>query len=182
VPADPRELRRGRICLAVFPFAPSFPLHLPDGTTLAGVEDWAQRFRGRPAEVVAEARLRPVLVLHDRTRPEHGDVLCLRINSVKPELRSDTQAWLRIERGEHPFFVLLPKSVPRYRLVADSLIAVGSLGAVHRSAILAPTGGELSPAEMQALSERLARLIELDLAPRIAALARELLRRGGFVR
>jgi hypothetical protein len=29
--------------------------------------------------------------------------------------------------------VLLPKSVPRYRLVADSLIAVGSLGAVHRS-------------------------------------------------
>jgi hypothetical protein len=53
---------------------------------------------------------------------------------------------------------------------------------VHRSAILAPTGGELSPAEMQALSERLACLIELDLAPRIAALARELLRRGGFVR
>jgi hypothetical protein len=35
---------------------------------------------------------------------------------------------------------------------------------------------------MQALSERLARLIELDLAPGIAALARELLRRGGFVR
>jgi hypothetical protein len=122
-----------------------------------------------------------VLILHDRRRPEHGDVLCLRINSVKPEHVADTQTWQRIERGEHPFFVLLPKSVPRYRLVADSLIAVGSLGAVHRSAILAPTGGELSPGEMQALSERLARLIELDLAPRIAALARELLRRGGFV-
>lgn len=182
MPADPRELRRGRICLAVFPFAPSFPLQLRDGTTLATVEDWAHRFRGRPADAVGEARLRPVLLLHDRTRPEHGDVLCLRINSVKPELRADTPLWRRIERGEHPFFVLLPKSVARYRLVADSLIAVGSLGAVHRTAILAPTGGELSPAEMQAISERLARLIELDLAPRIAALARELLRRGGFVR
>lgn len=42
---------------------------------------------------------------------------------------------------------------------------VGSLGAVHRSAILAPTGGELSTGEMQGLSERLARMIELDLAP-----------------
>jgi hypothetical protein len=106
----------------------------------------------------------------------------LRINSVKPELRADTQTWRRIEHGEHPLFMLLPKSVPRYGLVADSLIAVGSLGAVHRSAILAPTRGELSPAEMQAISERLARLIELDLSPRIAALARELLSRGGFVR
>src|SRR5215211_346955 len=182
MPIHPRELRRGRICLAVFPFAPSFPLQLRDGTSLASVEDWAHRFRGRPAEAVAEARLRPVLVLHDRTRPDHGDVLCLRINSVKPELRRDTQTWRRIERGEHPLFMLLPRSVPRYRLVADSLIAVGSLGALNRSAIPAPTGGELSPAEMQALSERLARVIELDLAPRIAALARELLRRGGFVR
>jgi mRNA-degrading endonuclease toxin of MazEF toxin-antitoxin module len=182
VPADPRELRRGRICLAVFPFAPSFPIRLDNGTTVASVEQWAREFRGRPAQAISEARLRPVLVLHDRTRPEHGNVLCLRINTVKPELRTDAQTWRRIERREHPFFVLLPKSVARYRLPADSLIAVGSLGSVHRSAILAPTGGELSPAEMQAVSERLARLIELDLSPRIAALARELVRRGGFVR
>jgi hypothetical protein len=181
VPVHPRELRRGRICLAVFPFAPSFPLHLRDGTTVASVDDWARTFRGGPAELVTEARLRPVLLLHDRTRPEHGDVLCLRIGSVKPGVRGDTQTWRRIERGEHPFFLLLQQSVPRYRLMEDSLIAVGSLGAVHRSAVLAPTGGELDPREMQSVAERLACLIELDLAPRIAALAQELLRRGGFV-
>jgi hypothetical protein len=35
---------------------------------------------------------------------------------------------------------------------------------------------------MQLVSERLARVLELDLAPRVAALAHELLRRGGFVR
>jgi hypothetical protein len=181
MPVHPRDLRRGRICLAVFPFAPSFPLQLRDGSTVASVDDWARAFRGRPAKLVAEARLRPVLLLHDRTRPEHGDVLCLRIGSVKPRLKRDTQAWRRIELGAHPFFMLLPSSVPRYRLIEDSLIAVGSLGAVHRSAILAPTGGELNPREMQSVAEKLARLIELDLAPRIAALAETLLRRGGFV-
>jgi hypothetical protein len=181
VPAHPRELRRGRICLAVFPFAPSFPLALRDGTTIASVDAWARTFRGRPAELVAEARLRPVLILHDRTRPEHGDVLCLRIGSVKSHVKRDTQTWRQIERGEHPFFMLLSKSVPRYRLIEDSLIAFGSLGAVHRSAVLAPTGGELAPGEMQAVSERLARVIELDLAPRIAAHAQELLRRAGLI-
>lgn len=166
----------------MFPFAPSFPLQLRDGTTLESVEQWARRLRGGSTEVVAEARLRPVLLLHDRTRPEHGGVLCLRINSVKPQLRADGQAWSRIERGEHPFFMLLPKSEPRYRLLADSVIAVSSLGAVHRSAILSPTGGELSAHEMQGLSERLARVLELDLAPKIAARALELLRRAGLVR
>lgn len=181
MPIDPRELRRGRICLAVFPFAPSFPVRLPDGTSVARVEEWARRFRGRPAELVSEARLRPVLVLHDRTRGEHADVVCLRINSVKPELRRDSESWNLIERNEHPFFLHLPSSAPHYRLLEDSVIALASLGAVHRSAILAPTGGELSSREMQTVSERLARLVQLDLAPRIAALAQELLRRGGFV-
>lgn len=181
MPADPRELRRGRICLAVFPFAPSFPATLADGAIVDSVDDWAGRFGGRTASVVAEARLRPVLLLHDRTRPEHGDVLCLRINTVKPSLRASADTWRRVEAQEHPFFFHLPASVARYRLRADSVIAIGSLGAVHRSAVLAPTGGELDAAEMQAVSERLARVIELDLAPRIAALAHELLRRGGLV-
>jgi hypothetical protein len=182
VPIDGRDLRRGRICLAVFPFAPAFPLRLADGTRLRSVEEWAARSRGRPADLVSEARLRPVLLLHDRTRAEHGDVLCLRINTVKPELKRSAEVWARIERQEHPFFFHLPRSVDRYRLVDDSVIALASLGSVHRSAILAPTGGELGRDEMQTISERLARLIELDLAPRIAALARELLRRGGLER
>ncbi len=143
------------------------------------MDDWARRYRGARAELVSEARLRPVLLLHDRTRLEHGDVICLRINTVKPELKRDVRLWQRIERQEHPFFIHLPSSIDRYRLREDSVIAVGSLGAVHRSAILAPTGGELSPAEMQAVSERLTTLIELDLSPRVAELARELLRRAG---
>jgi hypothetical protein len=57
------------------------------------------------------------------------------------------------------------------------VVALASLGAVHRSAILAPTGGAFSTRETQGVSERLARLLELDLAPRVAALAKELLRR-----
>lgn len=179
MPADARELRRGRICLAVFPFAPEFPLTLADGSRVGSVQEWASALKGEPAAVVSPARLRPVLLLHDRTRPEHDDVTCLRINAVKDSLRADTETWERIERHEHPFFFHLPAYVARYRLRRDSVVAIGSLGSVHRSAVLGVTGGELSSHEMQIVSERLARLIELDLAPKIAAAARELLRRGG---
>jgi hypothetical protein len=157
-------------------------VRLAGGEELATVERWARTIRGAPAEVISEARLRPVLLLHDRTRPEHGDAVCLRINTVKPHLRTDESVWARIEGQEHPLFFFLSAAVERYRLPEDSVVAVGSIGSVHRSAILAPTGGALTSREMQLVSERLARLIELDLAPRIAELARELLMRGGYVR
>lgn len=182
MPIDPRQLRRGRICLAVFPFAPTFPVELADGGDVRAVEEWARLHRGRSVRVVSEARLRPVLLLHDRTRPEHGDVVCLRINTVKPALRRDEDTWKRIAAGDHPSFVYLPGGVDRYRLREDSVIAVSSIGSVARNAILVATGGELDPGEMQAVSERLAALIELDLGPRVAALARELLTRGGLLR
>lgn len=180
MPVEVGELRRGRICLAVFPFAPKFPVTLADGRRVQSVDEWLRLFKGRPTPVLAEARLRPVLLLHDRTRPEHGDVTCLRINGVKPGLRAQAETWARIERHEHPFFFHLPASVARYKLREDSVVAIGSLGSIHRSAILAVTGGGLSVHEMQIVSERLARLIELDLAPKIAGAARELLRRSGY--
>jgi len=182
VPIDAAELRRGRICLALFPFAPSFPATLPDGVVCRTIEDWARQFRGRPAGIVSEARLRPVLLLHDRTRAGHGDVLCLRINSVKPENRAIPEVWAKIERHEHPFFFHLSREIGRYQLREDSIIALSSLGSVHRSAILAWTGGELSHHEMQVVSERLARIIELDLSAKIADQAKALLRLGGHTK
>jgi len=182
VPIDPRQLRRGRICLAVFPFAPAFPVELADASRVNTVDEWAHTHKGKPVKLVSEARLRPILLLHDRTRPEHGDAVCVRVNTARQEIRRDPEVWRRIEAHEHPSFFHLPKAIDRYKLREDSIIAISSLGAVHRSAILAPTGGELSPHEMQIISERLAALIELDLAPKIATLARELLARGGYVR
>ncbi len=180
MPIDSKALRRGRICLAVFPFAPSFPLALEDGTTLTSVEDWARNLRGRPGRVVTETRLRPILLLHDRTRPEHGDVVCLRINTVKPAHRADATTWQKIEEGEHPFFFHLPATIARYQLRADSVIALTSIGAVHRSAILAATGGELSAREMEQVGAKLVRALDIDLAPWIAEQANELLARAGI--
>ncbi len=180
MPVDPAELRRGRICLALFPFAPQFPATLADGSVCATIEEWAKTFRGAPGSVVSEARLRPVLLLHDRTRGDHGNVLCLRINSAKTQLRAITSTWERIERHDHPLFFHLPAHIGRYQLREDSVIALSSLGSLHRSAILGLTGGELSHHEMQVVSERLARIIELDLSAKIAARAKELLRRAGF--
>jgi len=183
VPLPVAELRRGRIALALFPFAAQFPLQFADGGGIDTVEEYAALRRGRPTPVAVDARLRPVLLLHDRTRGEHGDIVCLRISSVKESVRANA-AFSRIERHEHPFFFHLPSMLRRYGLAEDSVIALSSVGTVHKSAILGPRHvGELTRHEMQVISERLARILSLDLSPAIAARARELVvrlvQRGG---
>lgn len=163
--------------LALFPFASSFPLRAADGRTLTTVEDFARVHRGGAAGVLAEGRIRPVLLLHDRTRGEHGDVLCLRISSVKQPMR-ESESWPRVVGQEHPLFMHLPAATARYGLREESVVSLSSVGAVHKSAIAGRTPlGALDHAEMQVVSERLARLLSLDLGPLVAAQARELVLR-----
>lgn len=177
MPPQVTELRRGRIVLALFPFAAAFPLRLADGREVDSVESYGKLRRGASTELVLDARIRPVLLLHDRTRRPHGDVVCLRINSVKAAMR-ERDSWARVADHQHPFFFHLPVEHPRYGLNEESVIALSSIGAVHKSAIAGRGAiGELSTPEMQVVSERLARILSLDLAPLIAAQARELLRR-----
>jgi mRNA-degrading endonuclease toxin of MazEF toxin-antitoxin module len=177
MPLPAAELRRGRIVIALFPFAAAFPLRLVDGREVSSIEAYLRMRGGEPTALEVDARARPVLLLHDRTRGQHGDVVCLRINTVKPAMRRSS-SWERIERHEHPFFFHLPASVTRYGLKEDSMIALSSIGAVQKSAIAGPRPvGQLTGHEMQIVSERLARLLSLDLAPLVAAKAQELLRR-----
>lgn len=182
MPLAPPELRRGRIVYALFPFVAAFPLRVADGSTAATVEDFARLRRGRATRAISEVRLRPVLLVHDGTRGEHEDVICLRVNTVKAAHRRHATTWKRIERQQHPFFFHLRKDAG-HGLPQESVIALASIGAIHKSAILGPRHvGELSVEEMRTISERLALQLSLDLAPLIAAKARELLRRAGIVK
>jgi len=184
VPLAASELRRGRICYAVYPFVPSFPLSVADdgGREEAGdVEAFARARRGRHTRILAEGRLRPVLLLHDGTRGEHEDVICLRVNAVKERHRRVAATWRRIEMQEHPFFFLLPAGRRGSGLARDSVISLSSVGAIHKTAILGPRpAGQLGRDEMRAISDRLSLVLSLDLAPKIAARAEELLRRAGL--
>lgn len=176
---DVAELRRGRICYAVYPFASSFPAELADGTQIPNVEDFARGLGGGIADLKAGVRLRPVVLLHDGTRGDYGDIACLRVNSVKDKHRG-SMSWPRITSHEHPLFFHLPPQ-PRYGLADESVIAINSVGTIHKSAILGPRhAGALSVQEMQIVSERISRCLSLDLAPLIADRARELLARAGF--
>jgi mRNA-degrading endonuclease toxin of MazEF toxin-antitoxin module len=179
VPTPVADLLRGRIVYALFPFAADFPVELADGRSHQTVEQFAATHRGQPARLVVEARLRPVVLLHDGTRGGHGDVVCLRVNTVKPTLKSNTQTWRRIVNQEHPSFFQLAATVRRYGLPAESVIAIGSIGTVNKSALLGPPVGSLAQHELQQVNERLARALQLDLAPLISARALELLRRAG---
>jgi mRNA-degrading endonuclease toxin of MazEF toxin-antitoxin module len=178
MPLDVAELRRGHVCYAIYPFAAQMPFRLGDNTMIPDVETFARTFGGQPAAGLVEVRLRPILLLHDGTRGEHDDVACLRINTVKPRHRNGTETWRRITEHEHPFFFHLPPTA-NYGLRAESVIAITSVGTIHKSAILRHVGG-LNRHEMQIVNERLGRALSLDLAARIAAQARELFRRAGF--
>lgn len=184
MPAVPADLRRGRIFYALFPFAAELPLTSEDegGQKLVfpTIEAYARARKGLATRVLTDVRLRPVLLLHDGTRGEHEDVVCLRINTVKPRHRRSAAAWEQIEEQRHLFFYYLPAAQRRYGLPEDSLIALSSIGSVHKSAILGLPVGELTHREMQIVSERLSRILSLDLASLIAEKASELLRRAGY--
>lgn len=178
------ELRRGRIAWALFPFVGDFPLaYLEDGVehTLDTIESYAAARRGRTTKVVTEVRLRPVLLLHDGMRGEYPTVVALRLNSVKPRHRRDPETWRRITAQEHPLFFHLPAETARYQLPEDSVIALSAIGAVSKDAIL-DVRGTLSDRDMQLISDRLVRLLSLDLARHVTARSLELLRRAGIVR
>lgn len=184
MPLDAGELRRGRIVYAIYPFACDFPReanHEGSWVTVNTIEQYAALRKGRPTELKTEVRLRPVLLLHDGTRGEHEDVVCLRVNTLKPSHMKGT-TWKRIAAHEHPLFFHLPAGQGPYNLPAESVIALASLGTVNKSAILGPRHiGELNTHEMQVVSERLRLVLSLDLAPQIAEKARELLRRAGLL-
>jgi hypothetical protein len=173
-------LWRGRILYALFPFTTQLPVRLSKGARYGTIEEFATVEHGAPAEIVVEARLRPVLLVHDGTRGEHGDVICLRVNSVKPGLKSDAEVWRRIVEQRHPAFFHLPATATHHGLPRESVIAISSIGTVSKSALLRPAVGGLTHAELQQVNERLARELQLDLAPLVAERARELLRRAGI--
>lgn len=179
MPTPVADLRRGRIVWALFPFSPAFPLdvlpHRGDRPKRVGTVDaFARERQGRTARIVTQARLRPVLLLHDGTRGEHDDVVCLRVNSVRDRHRRLRGTWPRIEDGTHPIFQLLRAGSGSHGLPVDSLVALTSIGTVHKSAIVGRPLGHLDAAELRALSERLVRALGLDLTGLIAARAREL--------
>ena len=102
------------------------------------------------------------------------------MNTVKGKMKATDQTWRRIAANEHPSFFHLPETVARSGLPSESVIAIGSIGTVNKSALLgAPVGG-LTRQELQEVNARLARALQFDLAPLISARALELLRRAGI--
>jgi hypothetical protein len=182
LPADVSLLRRGAIAIGVFPFAAQFPMTYIDNVgaprPARSVEEYVRARRGKATAVEVRVKLRPLLLLHDGTRGENDDVLGLRINSVKAHHKTRS-SWPRIDAQEHPFFFHLPKS-SSYGLPEESIISMTALTAAHKSAIYGVRGA-LGNEDMQAISERLQRVLSLDLSRQIAAASKDLLRRAGLL-
>jgi mRNA-degrading endonuclease toxin of MazEF toxin-antitoxin module len=180
VPLNSAELRRGRIVRAIYPFSAQFPAEIIDGgkrQKLGTVEEYVKLRKGQPTELITSVRLRPVLLLHDGVNGDHEDVLCLRINTVKDKHKK-SPSWPKIEAHEHRFFYHLPVTGPA-GLPQESVIDLTSIGALHKSAIVRfKPSGTLNAHEMEIISRRLVKVLDLDLAHHIATRARELIKRA----
>lgn len=152
-------LRRGSIVWAVVPFQPEVPFRVWSGGEIEEVRsapDLARRSgglgRSRSVEVVAEAKLRPVVLLQDGPIGATGDVVALKLARLAklPNARFD-----QIRAGEDPGFVPLRRRPAEYGLSTENAIDLNGVVRVHGSAFATSPIGFLDARELEQVDERL---------------------------
>jgi hypothetical protein len=173
---------RGAIHYAVVPYAvaPPFRLRTADGSETghpdAGDLGRAVVDRTLPVEfeLVMRAKIRPVLLLHDRPLGRFKEFAALQITSIG---NFDPARQEAIRRQEEPaLFHLDPRRKPGYGLRKESVVEVNALVRVRHGALAGGCLGRVDQAEFRTICERLARVSDLDLADLIRREAGELVR------
>ena len=129
---------------------------------------------GRAAELIVGAKVRPVLLLQDRPVGRLPDLIALRLARIG-KLRAPVRD--RIVTQGSPLFWFLGHDPAAYGLRDEAAVDVAALVRVHPSAIVGRPVGQIGGDTLAAISERLARALELDLSGLVSREAAELLRR-----
>lgn len=176
------DLRRGAICIALYPFTPEIPLDLvlrqagSDGDLNAKIESYDSIeaiARITRNELVVQFKLRPVLVLQSGTSDQLADVLVSRINSITEAHRQRRASWVaKLEHDIHPLMLRVGHE-DHHGLNVESYINLSSVQPVNKTAILRRVG-YLTEDEMVAVSERLIRSLEIDVSAYVAQLRPEI--------
>jgi len=120
-------------------------------------------------EIAVEYKLRPVLLLQGGTSPQRPDVLVSRINSITDEHRTKRLNWvLKLENDIHPVMVMVGHEA-HHGLKVPSYVNLLSIQPVNKQAILKRLG-TLAEDEMEGISERLVRSLEIDVSAYVARL------------
>ena len=129
---------------------------------------------GRAAEFNMGAKVRPVLLLQDRPVGRLPDLVALklaRVGKLRAVLRD------RIVAQGSPLFWFLGHDPVASGLREEAAVDVAALVRIHPTAVVGRPVGHVGGDALAAISERLARALELDLSELVSREAAELLRR-----
>lgn len=160
-------LRRGSIAWAVVPYQPEAPFRLWRAGAVAEVAsapDLARQAGGvgksRALEVIAAAKLRPVVLLQDGPVGATGDVVALKLARLAklPKARRD-----EIRDGGDPGFVVLGRAPAEYGLRTENAIDLNGIVRVHWSAFATSPVGSLDARELAAIDEALPGIWQFEI-------------------
>lgn len=157
---------RGALVWAVAPFVPEAPFRIYAGRAQPPVTVPSARELLRAASeggdsqhaFIAEAKLRPVLVLDDPADARRPEVAVLRL--IRLETRTQDEK-ARIRDQQDPMLWHLP--LARFpRLGKESAVDVAALLRIHVSAIAGKPVGSLDASDLRIVGERLIRHLKID--------------------
>ena len=177
MPAPLSALSRGRVCLALHPFAANFPLgarvaeaegRLPsDLLTYPTIDDMEKVLRPQAVpEALISLKLRRVLLLQSGTSPHRAEVVVARVESMKDKHRRG-RSYERMRAGNHPSLYLIGDKAWHGTNGVEAFVNLLSVTPLAKNAILRCTG-QLDDAEMRAVSEKLVTSLELDISGLLA--------------
>jgi mRNA-degrading endonuclease toxin of MazEF toxin-antitoxin module len=178
LPVALEDLKRGAVCIGLYPFSLGFPLHqvvrdsvdeveanLEEHPT---IEEFEKTIQAEDVpEVAIRLKLRRVLLLQDASHSGRQDVIVAQIRSVKESQRSREAWYNRLLANQIPFLYRLTEQ--QQGVKEEAVVNLTQISTVNRDTLLRWTG-QLSEAEMRTISEKLIDTLELDISGRIQAL------------
>jgi mRNA-degrading endonuclease toxin of MazEF toxin-antitoxin module len=139
------------------------PIELPDATAFA--RQVRDTDHAGSQTLVIEARMRPILLLQDRTRDVLLDVVGLGLVGLDT-LAQAQQTSVRDQR--EPSLFHLPLRPAKYGLNREMAVDLNALIRVGAAAVVPRPVGRLDDNEMRVIGERLVEHLDIDLEPVVA--------------
>jgi hypothetical protein len=173
--------RQGAIVWALVLFENEQPFHATgrDGAerTYEDIRSLSEAVRKRDLSpeftVRLGAKVRPVLLLQDRPQGRLPEFVALKLTRLE-KMREEMREAIKAQRVERFFYIPEPA---KFGLRGEFAVDLLALTRVHESAIASRPRAQVNANEFRVISERMVRVMDLDLSHLVAREAVALLKR-----